>query len=110
MDADKIYLETVRNIATAISGHACPNGRTSLSAFCECYGFSRQNLTQLLLGTRGHDMSLGLFLRICYYLNPDKATCRPPSDTDPRMAISLRHCLGIDFVGLYASVMSLEFS
>lgn len=110
MEADKIYHETVKNLATAIGGHKCPNGRTSIAAFCESYGFSRQNLTQLLLGTRGHDMSLGLFLRIVYYLNPAKASCRPPSDTDPRMAISLRHCLGIDFVGLYASVFSLEFS
>jgi hypothetical protein len=110
MDADKIYRETLHNLATSISGHKCPNDRYSLRAFCECYGFSRQNLTQLLLGTRGHDMSLGLFLRIAAILKPDSPHCRRTSDNDPRMALSLRHCLQIDYKGLYGSIMEFQFS
>jgi hypothetical protein len=109
MDADKIYLETVRNIATAISGHQCPNGRTSLSAFCECYGFNRPNLCQILLGT-GHDMSVGLYLRILVALGQASPTCLPPANTSNTTDISLRHYLRIDYALVSRSILTLEYS
>lgn len=36
MAADNSYLEAVQNIATAIGGHACPNGCRSITSFCAC--------------------------------------------------------------------------
>jgi hypothetical protein len=109
MDADKIYLATVHNLATAIGSHKCPNGRTSLAAFCECYSFNRPNLCQILLGT-GHDMSIGLYLRILVALGQAEPTCLPPTNTTATTDISLRHYLRIDYTLVARSIVNLAYS
>jgi hypothetical protein len=106
MNADKIYQETLGNLAIAINNHKCPDDRASLKAFCRAYGFNRPNLCQLLKGTSKHDLSVGLFLRIVAQLG----MCSPLTNTPAINTMSLRQYLQVDATTVQRAVMQLEFS
>jgi hypothetical protein len=103
MDAAKIYRETLGNLAVAINNHKLPDGRASLRAFCQAYGFNRPHLCQQLKGTAKADMSVGIYLRLVAALG----LCSPPLNTPEASGMSLRHYLKIDSTTVNRTILNL---
>lgn len=103
MDAAKIYRETLGNLAVAINNHKLPDGRASLRAFCQAYGFNRPHLCQQLKGTAKADMSVGVYLRLVAALG----LCAPPLNTAEANGMSLRHYLKIDSTTVNRTILNL---
>ena len=62
MEAQEMYTRTIENLRRSIEQHETPSGKTSVKAFAEAYGFSRQNLVEVLGGNA--ELSVGLFMRL----------------------------------------------
>jgi len=103
MDAAKIYRETLGNLAVAISNHKLPNGRASLRAFCQAYGFNRPHLCQQLKGTATKELSVGVYLRLVAALG----MCSPPVNSPEVSGMSLRHYLKIDSTIVNRTILNL---
>ncbi len=103
MDAAKIYRETLGNLAIAISNHKLPDGRASLRAFCQVYGFNRPHLCQQLKGTAKADMSVGIYLRLVAALG----LCSTPLNTAEANGMSLRQYLKIDSTTVNRTILNL---
>ena len=57
-----MYAVTVENLKRAVEMHETESGKSSVKAFCEAYGFSRQNMVEVL--NQKQEMSVALFVRI----------------------------------------------
>jgi hypothetical protein len=103
MDSAKIYRETLGNLAVAINNHRLPDGRASLRAFCQTYGFNRPHLCQQFKGTARKELSVGVYLRLVAALG----LCPQGVNTSEANGMSLRHYLKIDSTIVNRTILNL---
>lgn len=110
MDTDKVYQQTMDTLALLVSQHHCPDGTASIRSFCKAYKIGRANLTASLARKPGHDMSVGVFLRVCLALGILSDAGLTPGGQPTASLISLRQYLEIDNTTLTRALLEVSFS
>lgn len=76
MTQAEMYTRTVESLRRTVEQHKTPGGGMSQRAFCEAYGYDRENLRRVLAGEQ--EMSVSLLLRLSATLKGQKAPALPP--------------------------------
>jgi hypothetical protein len=98
-----MYEITVTNMRRSIEQHPVAGKQSSMKAFADAYGFSRQNLVEVLGGKQ--DMSVALFLRLSAALKG-----RPEPVTTPGVERwSLRTWLAQDAFAIQSAMYEVNF-
>jgi|GEM_PF-5839864 len=110
MNTNKIYEQTMDALTDFVTTHHCPEGEPSIRNFCRTYKIGRQNLTASLAKKPGHDMSVGVFLRVCLHLGLLKDSGLTPEGQSFRSSISLRQYMEIDNTALRGAILGVNLS
>jgi hypothetical protein len=107
MDAAEIYTRTIENLRRSIEQHQTPGGRASVKAFAEAYGFSRQNLVEVL----GHrqELSVGLFLKLTWCLKKGGPVPVWVAEPEGIERWSLRTWLELDGFRVHSAMYDINF-
>jgi hypothetical protein len=104
MEAHEMYLRTIQNLRRSIEQHPIEGERSSVKAFCNAYGFSRPNLSDILGGKS--ELSVGLFMRLSAALSK-----KPPVATAPALERwSLRTWLEVDTFQVQQAMYDVNFA
>jgi hypothetical protein len=103
MKSVDMYSVTVENLKRAVEMHETESGRSSVKAFCETYGFSRQNMVEVL--NQKQEMSVHLFIRIEAALAKRPAPAMP----DGVERWSLRTWLQMQQVNVHQAMYNVNF-
>ncbi len=106
MERDSIYEQTLGELKRLIEQHVCPDGRSSLAAFCEAYGINRPNLVTVLGGKS--EMSISLFVRVAEQLGKLRPG-RVSLDVAQLDRMSLRTYLAVDYTAIMQTVLNVQF-
>lgn len=99
-----MYDITIANLRSSIEQHQVEGRRASVKAFAERYGFSRQNLVEVLGGNQ--ELSVGLFLRLDAALKGKEA----PAIVPGLERWSLRTWLQVDGFAVQQAMYNINFA
>lgn len=98
-----MYTRTVESLRRTVEQHKTPSGRMSQRAFCEAYGYDRENLQSVLAGKQ--EMSVSLLLRLSATLSGKPAPALPPGVE----RWSLRTWLEMQQVNVHGAMYEVNF-
>lgn len=110
MDANTIYEQTMDTLTLLVTSHTCPDGNASIRAFAKAYKIGRQNLTAALSKKPGHDMSVGVFMRVCAGLGLGSVNGLTPEGHDMQSPISLRQRMQLNDTAFTRALLEVNFS
>jgi len=98
-----MYTRTIESLRRSIEQHPVEGRRSSVKAFAEAYGYSRQNLVEVL----GHhqELSVALFLRLAATLAGRQVQQLPPGVE----RWSLRTWLEMQAVPVHSAMYEVNF-
>jgi len=94
-----IYTETIEDLRAKIS-----SDYKSVSNFCETHDIDKFNLYKIFNGTKGQEMSVGLFARIMAAMGVEGL------DGVTSSSLSLKQYLEIDNNAILKSILAIKFS